>query len=421
MVAEHLFDRVYDARLENGLRILIEEDPQSRSVSIGAWITSGSRDDPLERPGLAHLIEHLAFKGTAERDGAELSQAIDSVGGHLNAATGRESTVYYADVPAEGLSTAADVLSDLVCRPVFAADKVELEQTVVLDEIRGHNDDPEAVAFDRFVASVWEDGHGLARPVLGTAEAVRTVSREAIVEHHRRSYRSADMLVVACGALSAETWIPRLAEMFSSQEADEAQTKDRVVPGFRSGRNRFGSHGGQSHVYLGLPGLAADDPDRYALEVLNVILGDGTSSRLFRGIREDRGLAYSVGSTAVRYTDTGLWMIYAGTAPAHEDEVRSLLEAEIERLHKDGAVAEDEFALAKARLRGLFILGLESNANRAMRLGTAAISGRPILSPDEILRRFDAVSLDDIARAIQRFASPDRLHVTVVGPNGQAT
>jgi len=418
LVADRLFDRVYHAQLENGLRVFVEEDPQSRSVSIGAWTTVGRRDDPGAYPGLAHLIEHLAFKGTATRSSADISKQIDSVGGHLNAATGRESTVYYADVPAEGLNSATEIVADLVCQPAFESRLIDLERTVVLDEIRGHNDDPEAIAFDRFIAAVWEEGHGLAGPVLGTSESIRAVSREAILEHHRTAYAPQNQIVVACGALKADEWIPRIAELFSTKGGAGGSLAERTAPAFRSGRARFPSSGGQTHVYLGLPGLAANDPDRYPLEVLNVVLGDGTSSRLFRGIREERGLAYAVGSSAIRYTDVGLWMVYAGTAPEHEDVVRTLLEAEIERLHTEGAVREDELTLAKARLRGLFVLSLESNSNRAMRLGTAALSGRKILSPDDVLARLEAVTMDDISRVIERFARPERLQVAVVASAG---
>jgi predicted Zn-dependent peptidase len=415
LVAERLYDNTFSERRENGLRILIEEDPQSRSVSVGAWVDAGSRDDPPEHPGIAHLIEHIAFKGTTERDALRISQEIDSVGGPLNAATGRESTVYYADVPAEGMTTAVDILADLVLRPAFEPGKVELERSVVLDEIRSHEDDPEATAFDRFVRNVWEDGHALTHPVLGTSDAVAKMPRDAIVAHHASTHRANGIVLAACGAVDADRFIDIASERFAGPSAAKRRSR-RTTPSFSSTRTRDRRKTAQTHIYFALPGAPAEDPDRYALEVLNVILGDGTSSRLFRTIREDRGLAYSVGSSVIRYTDTGLWMVYAGTSSKQEAEVSGLLEREIERLAEERTVDADELALAKARLRGMFILGLESNASRAMRLGTAAITQREIDSPDEVLSRLDAIGGEDIERVIVRFVRPDALHQTVVGP-----
>ena len=416
MVAEGLYHRAYTAHLGNGLRILIEENPQSRSVSIGTWIAVGSRDDSTTNPGLAHFIEHLAFKGTATRDAAQISRAIDSVGGSLNAATGRESTVFYADVPSDGMSTALDLLADLVLHPAFASEKIDLERTVVLDEIRGHQDDPEAMAFDQFIAAVWGDDHPLSRPVLGTKRGIESVAESSISDYHQRNYRPTRMVVAAAGAVDAETVINQVSARFGAVATEQVAGGERVAPQFRSERDHYHRTTGQTHIYLALPGPATGDPDRYALEVVNVLLGDGTSSRLFRAVREDRGLAYSVGSTVMRYTDGGLWMLYAGTSPKLAPQVRDLLERELVSL-REQAPDEAEIALAKARLRGLFILGMESNANRAMRLGTAAITGREIHAPDQVLARLEAVSSSDVKAVIERFLQPERLHVTTVGPD----
>ena len=416
MVVERLYERAYTARIDSGLRIFAEEDPQSRSVSVGTWINVGSRDDPCSSPGLAHFIEHLAFKGTTSRDAAQISREIDSVGGNLNAATGRESTVFYADVPADGVSTALDLVVDLVRNPAFAPEKVDLERTVILDEIRGHEDDPEATAFDRFIATVWDDDHALSRSVLGTREAIEAASHDEVAAYHDRHYRPDGMVLAASGAIEVQSFIDDVTRRFGPS-ADPRETEvARVPPRFHDGRHENESATGQTHIYMALPGPPADDPDRYALELLNVVLGDGTSSRLFRAIREDRGLAYSVGSTFLRYTDAGLWMLYAGTAPNRAPEVQGLLEGELSRL-RDEPPDGDEIALAKARLRGLFILGMEANANRTMRLGTAAVAGREILSPEDVLLKLDAVSAADIASVIERFLRPEKLHVTTVGPS----
>ena len=410
-----LYEGAFEGETDSGLRILVEEVPQSRSVSLGIWIRSGSRDDPEAAPGIAHFIEHLAFKGTASRDAAQISREIDGVGGNLNAATGRESTVFYSDVPAEGLDTSLDVLTDLVSSPSFTPESVELERTVILDEIRGHEDDPEASAFDRFVQNVWSDGSPLARPVLGTRTSLDRITREDVVSHHVRHYRPQEMIVAAAGALDASAFIDAVTTRLSPLESSEAAPRDRVAPEFVSGAHDNVRDGGQTHVYAALPGAPAGDPDRYALELVNVALGDGASSRLFRGIREERGLAYAVGSTLIRYSDVGLWLAYASTSPAHANEVRGLLESEIGRLAANG-LDDAEIELARARLHGLFVLGMESNANRAMRLGTAAVTQRRILAPSEVLAKLDAVTADEVAAVIDRYVRPDVLHVTSVGP-----
>jgi len=415
LVEEVLYDRTYATRLENGLRIFVEEDPQSRSVSLATWIHVGSRDDPPNSQGIAHFIEHLAFKGTTRRDAVDISREIDSVGGSLNAGTGRESTVFYADVPAEGLDTAVDLVDDLVRNPAFESDKIELERTVVLDELRGHADDPEAVSFDRFFGRVWNDGHPLSRPVLGADDAVRTISQAQVTAHHRRHYRPDRMVVVACGAVDASSLIGSIATRYDAPPAASIAENPQAPPDFRVGRHHDTRSSAQTHIYVALPGSPTTDPDRYPMEVLNVLLGDGTSSRLFRAIREDRGLAYSVGSTVMRYSDSGLWMIYAGTAPNLATEVLERIEHELEILNANGP-EEEEIVRAKARLRGLFILNMESNASRAMRIGTAAVLDREILSPSDVLARLDAVTTADVAAALDRFLRLESLHVTTVGP-----
>jgi len=415
VVVQTLYEGMRSVTLSNGLRILVEEVPQSRSVSVSVWVNAGSRDDPAPFPGLAHFVEHLIFKGSTTRTGLAISQEIDAVGGFLDAATGKESTFVYADVPADGLATATELLLDVVLHPAFATDKLELERAVVLEEIRGYDDDPEQRAFDQFVRGVWPDDHPLSHNILGTRRSIETVTRDDIAAFHAQVYRPANLVIAAAGALDADRLVADVERLTGADGREATATPSRVPPRFRPAREHHVQPTGQTHVYLALPGPLSDDPHRYPLEIANAVLGDGTSSRLFCAIREDRGLAYAVHSTISRYSDAGLWMAYAGVAPETANAVADLLLAELNRLRSE-PIPVDEIALAKARIRGSFILGLESNANRAMRLGTAAINGREILSPEQILAKLAAIDVESVHDAVERFVEPENVHLATIGP-----
>lgn len=415
MVVEPVYEGAFQATLGNGLRILVNEVPQSRSISVGVWVRVGSRDDPETCPGLAHFVEHLAFKGTATRDAAMISEQIDAVGGHLNAATGKEATFYYAEVPADGLQPAIDVLADLACNPRFADEHIELERNVVLEEIRGHEDDPEEIAYDLFASGVWADNHPLARSVLGSRDAIARVDRGAIVAHHTSSHRPERMVLVACGAISAPHLVGLAEARFPDQPLIAASPLGRTPPTFVARRANHARPNAQAHVFLGMSAPSAHSDDRFPLEVANSVLGDGTSSRLFRVVREEQGLAYVIASSVNYYSDAGLWLVYAGVAPEMVERVLELVDTELRRLLREAPPLE-EIKLAKRKLRGHLILGLETNGNRAARLATAAIQDRAILSPDEMLARLDAVGPSDIRRVLDRYLTPEAMNLTIIGP-----
>ncbi len=416
MVGKTLYAGARSIKLENGLRILAEEVPQSRSVSVGVWINVGSRDDPDHAAGLAHFLEHLMFKGTTTRSALRVSQEIDSVGGFLDAATGKESTFFYADVPDDGLAKATDLLLDLVFHPAFAPDKIDLERNVVLEEIRGYDDDPEQRAFDQFVEGLWADHHPLSRAVLGTRASMESATRDDVVDFHRTFYQPSNMVIAAAGAIDIDAFfadIERRVPPTSTEVFPRAGR--RTPPAFQTLRAHHVQPTGQTHIYLGLPGPVSSDPNRYPLELANAVLGDGTSSRMFIAIREERGLAYAVQSAVSRFSDAGFWLSYAAVAPDTADAVVALLVGELDRLRSE-PVPEEELALAKSRLRGSLILGLESNAHRAMRLGNAALSEREILSPDAILAKLAAVDADDVSAAVERYNQPGNVNLVTVGP-----
>ena len=411
---EALYERVFSTTLNSGLQVLVEEVPTSRSVSVGIWVKVGSRDDPDSLFGLTHFLEHLLFKGTFTRDARRIAQEIDGVGGHLNAATGKESTFYYAEVPVDGLPLALEILADLVQHPALDPEELERERGVILEEIKSHKDDPEQHAYDLFNAGLWEGSHPLSRSVLGDRSTIKEVTREEVAGYHRRFYQPGNMVLVVCGAIDVKRAITLVEQLFDPFSVSSGVSR-RSPPSMRSGRALHERETEQSHLYLGLPGTNASDDDRFALEVANTVLGDGMSSRLFRIIREERGLAYAITSSLTLYSDAGSWVVYAGVAPENVAEVVKITLTELNRLRGEG-ISPDELSLAKAKLQGHLILNLETNANRMARLGSAAVIGREILSPDELIGRVGAVSLEDIARVLARFARPDALNLAVVGP-----
>ncbi len=411
---ESPYPGAHAALLEDGLRVLVEEVPSSRSASAGVWVRVGSRDDPDSRPGLTHFLEHLLFKGTSTLDAAAISRAIDAIGGHLDGATGREATFYYAEVPADGLSRVLEILADLVQDPRFAPDAFERERGVVLEEIRGHDDDPEQTAYDFFSAGLWQ-GHPLSRPVLGTPSTIKTVPREEIVAHYRRFYRHDNMIVVVSGAVAAEDVVGLVQRLFPPVPLTKDGPTVRARPCLQGGRREHHQDTGQTHLYVGLPGADLGDEDRFALGVVNSALGGGMSARLFRLIREERGLAYAVYSAALHYSDVGVWLVYAGVAPENTAEVLDLILNELASLRREG-IRTEELRLAKAKLRGNLILDLEANSDRMFRLGGQAVAGQAIRSPEELIARLEAVRMIDVDRVIERFASVSEPNVTVVGP-----
>jgi len=416
MIVRELYTNAFEATLDNGLRILVEEAPQSRSVSAGVWIRAGSREDPQGQSGLAHFIEHLAFKGSPTRDAQAISHEMDAIGGHLNAATAKESTFYYTDLPADGLATAMSILADLSLHPRFDPADIDLERNVILEEIRGHEDDPEQTAYDLFSQGVWDGQHPFARSVVGNRPAIESIEPADVCAFHKALYQPNNMVVAVCGGVDAKQVIRIAEDLFSTKAVEAVAVPTRTPPVFQPGITHHDQPTGMFHVYIGTDAPSAAHDDRIPLEVANSILGDGTSSRLFHTIRETRGLAYAISSYVNSFSDAGLWLTYAGIAPENADTVIRLIRSEFDRMLSE-PIPSDELDLAKAKLRGHLILGLESNGHRASRLANAILQRREIRSPDELLVRLDAVTCDSAHEALATYLRPDRLNITTVGPS----
>ena len=398
--------------LGNGIVVLTERMPQVRSVSIGVWVKVGSRYEPAERAGISHFIEHLLFKGTEHRSAEEIAQAIDSVGGTLDAFTSRENTCLYAKVLGEDLPLAMDLLSDLLLHPRLDPADIEKERRVVLEEIKMVEDDPDDLIHDVFAAQFWRD-HPLGRPVLGFRQTLQPLTRQDIQAHLSDFYQPDNIIVAAAGDLDHGRVTELTWSAFGKWQGT-AVTANGSSPTSYHTTHHEERDSAQLHLVLGAEGLPYNHSNRYAFYLLNAILGSSMSSRLFQEIREKRGLAYSIYSYQASYQDSGLLAVYAGTSAESYPQVVDLIRAEFARLRHD-PVDLTEFHRAKAQLKGNLLLGLESTSSRMTRLAKTEIYFGRYFDLDEIIRGIDGVSPDSFAELNRSLFGPDRYALTTIG------
>lgn len=405
-------------RLGAGLRVVTEELPALRSAAVGFWVGTGSRDEPDETAGTSHFLEHLLFKGTRDRSALEIAQAVESVGGDMNAFTTQELTAFYVRVPDDRLDVALDILSDIVWDPALRVDDVESERQVILEEIRMRDDTPDDLVHDLFASALFPD-HPLGREVLGTQPSIGAMSRDAIADYHRHHYRPGNVVVAAAGNLTHEHVVERIAERLAGVAGDRparpsaSGTPPRPLAVLPRPTE-------QAHVVLGMRGLSRHDPDRYALTVLNQAFGGGMASRLFQEVRERRGLAYSVYSYRNSFADTGAVAIYVGTAPGRVEEALAVVDGELGRLVADRGITDAELDAAKGHLKGSIALSLESSISRMHRIGSSELTLGEIPTLDEVVARVDVVGPDDIARVVDRVLGRGERTLAVVGPFEEA-
>jgi predicted Zn-dependent peptidase len=400
--------------LEGGERVISERLPGVRSIALGFWIGAGSRDEPDARAGVSHFIEHLLFKGSSRYGAQEIAEIFDELGGELNAATSRETTVVYARIPDDRLETALDVMADMVFRPSF--EDVDSEREVVLEEIAMVEDTPHDLVHDIAADAVF-GGHPLGRPVIGRADVIETVSSRALAAYHRRAYAGPRVVLAAAGNVRHERLVALLRERGDGVAAGRrplARRPMRRLPGPTLRFQRKDTE--QYHVCLGAPGIDRTDERRFAASILDAILGGSASSRLFQEIREKRGMAYSVYSYLSEYSDAGQVGLYVGT---REENLATCLEIAVAELVDlaQGNVRPDELSRAKENLKGRLLLSLESTATRMTRLGKATVTEVPLLEVDEIVRRLDAVTAADVADLAAELFAPGRLSAAGIGPD----
>lgn len=400
-----------------GLVIIAEVMPHANSVALGIWLSAGSREDPQGKEGLAHFTEHLVFKGTEKHSAREIARIIDSLGGQMNAATSEEYTVYHATVLAEGMETALEIMAELVTSPRFAREDIERERGVILEEIREAEDSPDDVAMRLLDATLWGDDHPLGRPILGRRETVATLGQDELRWFFDRFYRDGRKAVVLCGKVDPEEAASLARKLFTPSR--DTRIPQRSAPRGRSGLRVTERPIQQVHLALGFPTCPAGAPERIALEVLHTVLGGGMSSRLFQRVREERGLVYSVTSFVRYYTDVGYLGVYAAAEPNRAGEILKLIFSEVEDLARRGP-REEELEWAKGRVRGLFLIGLETPAGRMSRLGWLEALGLPPTPPADVLGKLTQVTPDDIRKLAAKYLAPERAALALVGPNAAA-
>jgi predicted Zn-dependent peptidase len=400
--------------LDSGVRVVTEAMPSVRSIALGFWVRTGSRDEGHEQAGISHFLEHLLFKGTDRFSSREIDEAFDSMGAEVNAGTGKETTSVFSRFLDGHLERAFDVLQDMVLRPAYP--DIESERQVVIEEIAMYEDEPQDKVHDVLAEAIFGD-HPLGRPIIGRAEVVSSVPVPEIAAWHDGRYVAGNMVVAAAGNVEHD----RIVELAESAVGGAlpgpppAASPDGVVPALRFHRKDTE----QYHLCLGGPGIPRGDGRRFALRVLDTILGGSTSSRLFQEVREKRGLAYAVYSYVSHYADSGQVAVYVGTRPDNVAKAIDVIGSELRRLQEDG-VGDEELERARENVKGRTVLSMESTLTRMNRLGSSVLMGVPLMTVDELLAAFDAVTKEDVVALARDLYRPDRMSAAGVGADEDA-
>ncbi len=399
--------------LPNGLIVLTERMEHLRSVAMGVWIKSGSRAEEAEINGISHFVEHMVFKGTRSRSAQHIAREMDSIGGNLDAFTGKETICFNVKSLADHVPIALDVLSDLVLNPVFANNDIERERGVILEEIKIDEDNPDILVHELFTQNFWKD-HPLGKPILGTTKTVSGFDQQRLLDYHTGRFHAGNMVFSAAGNLHHDDFVQAVTDKFASLHPGSA-TSELPAPLSTAKillKNKKSLE--QVQICLGVPSPPVADESRFATLILNTVLGGGMSSRLFQTIREERGMAYSVYSDITPYRDTGSFCVYAGTSAGKALECIDLIMAEFAKL-KQEPLSEEELKRAKDQLKGNILMGLESSNSRMANLARQEIYFGQFFSSDEIIARVEAVQADQVQQMAQQLFNPERIAVTLLG------
>ena len=404
------------SRLASGLRVVSHAMPHLGTVALGLWVASGARHEAPHEHGISHLLEHMAFKGTARRTAAEIAEEIEQVGGDLNAATSLDATCYYARVLKDDLAVALDLLADIVQHPRYSEEDLERERDVILQEIAGTRDSPEDIVFD-LVQDAAFTGQPLGRPILGTIESVSGFTTGDLRTFLAARYRAENMVLSAAGNVDHDALVKHAETLFSALNPGSASLAlpARYVGGARTSDKTFE----QAHVVLGYQGLAFRDPDYYAAQVFSGLFGGGMSSRLFQEVREKRGLCYSIYSSAWGLSDTGLFSVHAATGPDMIDRLVDVIRHELGEA-ADELATDREMQRSKAQLKTGLLMSLESSVGRAEQMARQILAFDRLLQTDELIEKVEAVSREAVRRTVQRIVAEGTPSIALVGAGRKA-
>lgn len=400
-------------KLDNGVKIVYEKIPYIRSVSIGIWVGTGSRNETPENNGISHFVEHMLFKGTDMRTAKEIAESIDSIGGQINAFTGKECTCYYTKTLDTHIDIAIDVLADMFFHSKFAESDIKVEKKVVMEEIGMYEDSPEELVHDVLSETVWS-GSTIGYPILGTQESLKNIARDTIKEYMENSYRTSNTVISAAGNFDEEKLLDLISKYFSSWEPCNSEQNDYGKVNFTPGIQIKEKDTEQIHICLGFNGIEHGDDRLYTLLAVNNIFGGGMSSRLFQKIREERGLVYSIYSYPSSYKGAGLFSIYAGMNPQQLPKVIELIKQEINTIKKE-KISEDELRKSKEQLKGSYMLGLENTSSRMNSIGKSELLLGYINTPEEVLEKIDKINIEDAYKVIDDIFDYNKMGFAAVG------
>ncbi len=406
--------RLRKSTISNGIRVLTERIRFVKSVSLGIWINVGSRDERESERGLTHFTEHLIFKGTKTLTARQIAEAFDRLGADVNAATGREYTSLYTRVLDEHLNTALLIMLDMIENPLFESKEIDCERGVILEEISMHNDSPDEIVHDFLSRAMWGD-HPLANNVLGEQNIIKNVKRQKILAFKRSSYVASRIVIAASGAIDHDKMVRMVEENLESLRPGKPPDRSNAPSSSGPGRIVVKKDTEQVHICIGSTGLPKNDNDRFALAIMDNIIGGSMSSRLFQKIREENGLAYSIYSFTGMFVGAGMVGIYCGTHPARTAEVIEMIEKELLKIRVNGFL-EDELERAKNHIIGNLYVSMEDSGNRMSRIAKAELWGGEHLSTDEVASRVRRVSMPDLKRVFERTWGTGPLSIAVVGP-----
>ena len=402
-------EQIQQIKLDNGLRIVYEDIPFVRSVSFGIWVKNGSRHEDESTNGISHFIEHMLFKGTAKRSAKEVADAMDEIGGQVNAYTSKEHTCYYTRTLDSHFDIALDVLGDMFFNSKFDPDDIKKECNVILEEISMYEDTPEDVVHDLLQSAVYKNS-SLGFSILGTEKSIKSFDHKRFKDYIYKHYTPQNTVISVAGNLAACDAINKIKNVFGKFEGK--QTIEKSLPGlYRPTFVKKEKDIEQVHLCVGFPGIASGTPEVYTMAAINTILGGGMSSRLFQKIREENGLAYSVYSYHTGFMDTGLFAIYAALNPAQIGDVMSLILGEIQKID----ISQSQLNKTKEQLKSSFILSLESVASRMSSIGRNMLMLNRITTADELIQKIDEINTDNFYELCERIFKMDQMSISIVG------